>query len=279
MARTLSPCPKCGVVWTPRLVWSLGNLLRLFANVHMRGTLGFPEFNVCYRCPKCRHVVVPRIARDSTIRCHKCDYDLTGNESGRCPECGWKIPEPIRLKIVVPRGPQRCAVFVQQSNSDSQPFVHKAVHADALSIQQLVNGIFGEYGLAIAVDGVDEHLAEPAEYFHARGGEFWVVEDGGQIVATVGALPHDRESVELKALYVHPSIRRQGWGRRLTLLVMDYARTKGKKRVILWSDTRFTDAHRLYRQLGFRQSSERDLHDIYNSSEYGFECELTAVPE
>ena len=60
---------------------------------------------------------------------------------------------------------------------------------------------------------------------------------------------------------------------------MDYARTKGKKRVILWSDTRFTDAHRLYRQLGFRQSSERDLHDIYNSSEYGFECELTAVPE
>ena len=24
--------------------------------------------------------------------CQKCDYDLTGNESGICPECGTKIP-------------------------------------------------------------------------------------------------------------------------------------------------------------------------------------------
>ncbi len=154
-----------------------------------------------------------------------------------------------------------------------------AVPADAAAIQKLVNGIFGEYGLAIAVDGVDEHLADPAEYFHTRGGEFWVVEDGGQIVATVGALPHANDAVELKALYVHPSIRRQGWGKRLTMLVMDYTRTMGKKRVILWSDTRFTDAHHLYRGLGFRQFGQRELRDIYNSSEYSFECELTDVPE
>ena len=25
--------------------------------------------------------------------CGRCDYDLTGNESGICPECGWLIPE------------------------------------------------------------------------------------------------------------------------------------------------------------------------------------------
>jgi len=158
------------------------------------------------------------------------------------------------------------------------PFVRLAVPADATAIQQLVNGIFGEYGLAIAVDGVDEHLAGPAAYFHARSGEFWVVEVSRQILATVGALPHDNKAVELKALYVHPSIRRQGWGRRLTTLVMDYARAMGKKRVILWSDTRFTDAHRLYRGLGFRAFGQRDLLDIYNSTEYGFECELTAGP-
>ncbi len=157
--------------------------------------------------------------------------------------------------------------------------VRAAFPLDAPAIQQLVNGIFGEYGLAIAVDGVDEHLAQPAEYFHARGGEFWVVEDGGHIVATVGALAQNGETVELKALYVHPSIRRQGWGQRLTKLVMDNARTTGKNRVILWSDTRFTDAHRLYRRLGFRQFGQRELHDLYNSSEYGFECDLAAAPK
>lgn len=278
MARILSPCPKCGAVGKPRLVWSLSNLTRLLATVLNIRTIGFPELAVFHRCRKCRHVFVPRVAQDSTIHCHKCDYDLTGNESGRCPECGWEIPKPIRQKIISPGGPLRCTVFEQRSDPDSRSFVRKTVPADAPSIQQLINGIFGEYGLALVVDGVDAHLAQPAEYFHARGGAFWVVEDGGRIMATVGALPNDGETVELKALYVHPSIRRQGWGRRLTELVMDYARAADKKRVILWSDTRFTDAHRLYRGMGFRQIGRRDLHDIYNSSEYGFECELSAMP-
>jgi len=31
-------------------------------------------------------------AHDSS-RCGRCDYDLTGNESGVCPECGWQVPE------------------------------------------------------------------------------------------------------------------------------------------------------------------------------------------
>ena len=26
-------------------------------------------------------------------RCGRCDYDLTGNVTGVCPECGWKIPD------------------------------------------------------------------------------------------------------------------------------------------------------------------------------------------
>ena len=26
--------------------------------------------------------------------CSKCDYDLTGNVSGRCPECGTKVERP-----------------------------------------------------------------------------------------------------------------------------------------------------------------------------------------
>jgi hypothetical protein len=29
--------------------------------------------------------------------CQRCDYDLTGNVSGRCPECGLEIAEPTKL--------------------------------------------------------------------------------------------------------------------------------------------------------------------------------------
>lgn len=30
--------------------------------------------------------------RHAPGRCNRCDYDLTGNESGVCPECGTKVP-------------------------------------------------------------------------------------------------------------------------------------------------------------------------------------------
>jgi putative acetyltransferase len=45
--------------------------------------------------------------------------------------------------------------------------------------------------------------------------------------------------------------------------------------MFFWSDTRFTDAHRLYARLGYvRTGDRRDLGDISNSSEYRFEKAL-----
>lgn len=37
---------------------------------------------------------VPAIPPMVSPRCHQCDYDLTGNVSGICPECGTPIPAP-----------------------------------------------------------------------------------------------------------------------------------------------------------------------------------------
>lgn len=38
-----------------------------------------------------RRVLVRRALRRGLPHCRKCGYDLTGNVSGRCPECGWLI--------------------------------------------------------------------------------------------------------------------------------------------------------------------------------------------
>lgn len=35
------------------------------------------------------------------VRCHRCRYDLTGNESGLCPECGFLIEPPAPAKVTV----------------------------------------------------------------------------------------------------------------------------------------------------------------------------------
>jgi predicted GNAT superfamily acetyltransferase len=57
-------------------------------------------------------------------------------------------------------------------------------------------------------------------------------------------------------------------------MAIEYARQSGKQKMILWSDTRFADAHRLYRSMGFQEVGERELHDSNNTVEYGFERAL-----
>ena len=144
---------------------------------------------------------------------------------------------------------------------------------DVPGILKLIAGVYAEYDCVFNAEKEEQHLLEPGPYFRAHDGEFWVVEESGLILATAAVMLHE-DSGELKTLYVHPSLRRQGWGRRLTNLAIDHARQNGKRKMILWSDTRFTDAHRLYRNMGFQETGIRELHDSNNSVEYGFEQTL-----
>ncbi|MBA2735290.1 MAG: hypothetical protein H0U50_00740 [Pyrinomonadaceae bacterium] len=45
---------------------------------------------------------------------------------------------------------------------------------------------------------------------------------------------------------------------------------KEAKEIVLWADTRFIKAHRLYERLGFEKSGECRLNDLNNSREFGF---------
>lgn len=151
------------------------------------------------------------------------------------------------------------------------PMTHlrPTISDDVPGILALIGGIFREYDCVLDAVNEDIHLLKPGEYFRSREGEFWVVEEDSKIVATVGFTVRDAVA-ELKSLYVHPDLRRQGWGERLTQLVLEHARAQNCDRLELWSDTRFTNAHKLYRRMGFQLMGERDLHDSNNSREFGF---------
>ena len=54
--------------------------------------------------------------------------------------------------------------------------------------------------------------------------------------------------------------------------MLEWCRAQQIGRLILWSDTRFDQAHRLYERMGFRRTGERILPDDLNQTrEYGFE--------
>ncbi len=151
--------------------------------------------------------------------------------------------------------------------------VRTTIPSDVPAIHSLIAGIYAEYDCGFNVETEERHLLAPGPYFRASGGEFWVVEEEGAILATVAVALSD-DAGELKSLYVHPSLRKHGWGRRLTNLAIEHARAAGKQRMFLWSDTRFLDAHRLYQNMGFEKFGVRDLHDSNNTVEFGFEMSL-----
>ena len=81
--------------------------------------------------------------------------------------------------------------------------------------------------------------------------------------------------MELKRLYVSTRARRRGIGSALCDAVVSDARRRGVPFVELWTDTRFVEAHALYRKLGWvADGRQRDLHDLSNSTEYYFNLVL-----
>lgn len=105
-----------------------------------------------------------------------------------------------------------------------------------------------------------------------KDGIFWVTEDEtGRVCACACVDFPEAGSAEIHRLYVRPDQRGKGLGSYLIRAVEQHARGKGATRMLLWSDTRFTDAHRLYKKLGYTQTDQmRELGDISNSSEYHF---------
>ena len=148
-----------------------------------------------------------------------------------------------------------------------------ATSQDTPGILRLVTEVYAEYDCILDVENDEPYLLDAANYFRSGGGEFWVVEGEGTIKATVAVLLFDNVA-ELKTLYVHPSLRQQGWGRQLVSRAIEHAHRAGKAKMVLWSDTRFVDAHRLYQKMGFTECSRRELKDVNKSVEYGFEKQL-----
>lgn len=142
----------------------------------------------------------------------------------------------------------------------------RATLADLEPVVELIREIFeNEYDMVFD-PGFDTPDIEAAD-------AFLVLSEGRHVRACCAFWLHP-EHAELKTLYVHESLRRLGWGGRLVNQIRHLTEQSGRRRLELWSDTRFLAAHRLYRRLGFRQGGERPLADANNSREYRFTLQL-----
>ncbi len=77
----------------------------------------------------------------------------------------------------------------------------------------------------------------------------------------------DEQTCEMKRMYVRPSYRGAGLGRRLAVGLIEFARGAGYRRMVLDTEPDFAAAVRLYRSLGFmdtfRYNDDPNPHTLF----------------
>ena len=156
--------------------------------------------------------------------------------------------------------------------------IRRATEADAESVVAAVRAVYDEYGFAWDADGYHADLANTRRHY---GDAFWVADEDGDVVGTAGlelsgAKVGQLEDCDcsLERLYVLDQARGRGAGSALVRAVVDEARAHGRRRLAIWSDKRFEDAHRLYERLGARVVAERVHDDPDSSHEWGLALDL-----
>jgi O-acetylserine/cysteine efflux transporter len=148
-----------------------------------------------------------------------------------------------------------------------------ATRDDSPGVIDLIGRVYAEYNFVYDPRVEVPDLFRFEEHYAPPNGAFFVVREGTLVVGSVGVERVDGETAELHRLYLDARLRGRGTGRALVQAALAWCRgEQGITRMILWSDTRFDQAHRLYTRMGFRRTGERTLPDDLNQTrEYGFE--------
>ena len=114
---------------------------------------------------------------------------------------------------------------------------------------EIVRGLLREYADSLGVDlsfqDFESEIADPLGFY-----ELVLLAEGG----CVALRRIDERTCEMKRLYVRPTARGTGLGRRLAEAVIAAGRERGYERMLLDTLPTMAAAQRLYESLGFRET-------------------------
>lgn len=117
----------------------------------------------------------------------------------------------------------------------------------------------------ISIDAQPDLLNIKKEYID-RGGNFWVAKDGDKLAGTIGLYPWGNNIAILKKFFVYEKYRSAPYhlGQQLYFTLLDFAKCKGIKTLILDTPKNTDRAHKFYNKAGFKLVNKEDLPVQYS---------------
>jgi len=138
----------------------------------------------------------------------------------------------------------------------------------------------GDMGIIVALEGagyVDQFgwdgsfealvariVADFIANFNQKRERCWIAEIDGRHVGHIFLVQHPEQpgTAKLRLLYVDPAARGLGLGKALVDECVRFARDAGYRKIVLWTQSILTSAHRLYQNAGFRLVEEQPHHSF-----------------